>query len=93
MHFPVIALTTIFGSICDPFFFPVSDILYTPIGHVSEFVLSQQTEAKITERLQKDKMVNRLLGRCIVLDYFYAPNFEQDEEAYWFGPVCACVHP
>ena len=64
-----------------------------PIGHVSEFVLSQQTEAEITERLQKDKMVNRLLGRYIVLDYFYAPNFEQDEEAYWFGPVCACVHP
>ena len=37
-------------------------------------------------------MVNRLLGRYIVLDYFYAPNFEEDEEAYWFGPFCVCVH-
>ena len=36
-------------------------------------------------------MVNRLLGRYIVLDYFYAPNFEEDEEAYWFGPFCACI--
>ena len=44
-------------------------------------------------KLQRDKMVNRLLGRYIVLDYFYAPNFEEDEEAYWFGPFCVCVHP
>ena len=45
MHFPFIASTTIFGSICDPFF-----MFQIYIGQVSEFVLSRQIEAEITER-------------------------------------------
>ena len=37
-------------------------------------------------------MVNRLLGRYIVLDYFYAPNFEEDEEDIGLGlSVRACI--
>ena len=54
MHFPFIASTTIFGSICDPFFFHVSDILCTPIGQVADFVLSLTDRSlnyrEITER-------------------------------------------
>ena len=34
---------------------------------------------------------NRKLNTCILLQltktYFYAPSFEEIEEAYWFGPV------
>ena len=45
MHFPFIASTTIFGSVCDPFF-----MFQIYIGQVSEFVLSRQIEAEITER-------------------------------------------
>ena len=65
-------------------------MLCFPIGQVSEFVLSRQTEAEITER--PDQMLNRLLGRYIVLDYFYAPNFEEDEKAYCqYVWACPCV--
>ena len=34
-----------------------------------------------------------LLARTKSLKFsFYAPNFEEVEGAYWFGPVCLCVH-
>ena len=34
----------------------------------------------VQEIIAKQKLNNNIL--------FYAPNFEEVEEAYWFGPVC-----
>ena len=42
-------------------------------------------------------VLNQLKNACqLMIVSFYAPNFEEVEEAYWFGPVppcvCLCIH-
>ena len=35
------------------------------------------------------KLQKKYVGKHV----FYAPNFQEVEEAYWFGPVRLSVHP